>query len=59
LIALEFGAPELMASLWPLEECAIVLMPETAMDKDHGAISRQYQVGLAGELFVVKSKPKS
>jgi hypothetical protein len=53
------GAPEFLARGGPAEQGAIVTMPETAMDKNHRAMAREYHVGFARQIPDMQAIPKA
>lgn len=58
-IAFDFLAPELGPRLGPLEMLAIVMVPKTAMDKNHCSIFRQDDVRFSWQVFPVQTKPEA
>ncbi len=53
-VAVNFISPELFPGCGPLEQIAIVPVPETTVYKNHSIIFREDQVGLSWQTFVVK-----
>jgi hypothetical protein len=52
-------APEVLARTGPLEERAIMAVPETAMHEDCRAPSRQHDVGTARESPIIEPETES
>ena len=50
LVAGDFGGPPRAVGGWKPEQWAIMAMPETAMDKYHGSVAGQSDVGRARQV---------
>ena len=55
----DFLFPELRACAWQPEQVAVVTVPEAAVNKDHGAMLRQNQIGSARQILCLQPVPKS
>ena len=58
-VGLDFLAPEILPGRWPAEEMTIMPVPEAPMNKNNGMVARENQIGTAGQVFPVQSKPES
>lgn len=55
----QFLVPESFAGSRPLEKVAFMCMPETTVNKYNSIITWKYEVGFAGQVFVVKPESVS
>jgi hypothetical protein len=59
LVTFDFPAPESVPAFRPLEQVAVVTVPETAVYQDDSIVTAQHDVRLAGQSRIVKAIPKS
>src|SRR3546814_19476503 len=56
-VTINFRGPEVGAGRGQPEQMTVVPVPETAMGKQHRAISRKDQIGLARQTAIMKTEP--
>jgi hypothetical protein len=54
LVAEQLLLPKVFSRLWPFKQVAIVLMPKTTMNKNHGSQATQHNVGLSRQISHMK-----
>src|SRR3546814_14240831 len=57
-VTINFRGPEVGAGRGQPEQMTVVPVPETAMGKQHRAISRKDQIGLARQTAIMKTEPE-
>jgi hypothetical protein len=58
-VPVDFGSPELLAGPRPLEQMAIMVMPEAAVHKNNGFVFWEYEVWFAWEVAVMQAVSKT
>jgi hypothetical protein len=52
-VVIQLLSPEFCAGFRPFEQTTSMPVPKTAMNKNNGSVLPQYNIRLAGKLFVV------